>query len=172
MVVGEPGIGKSALCEQLMAFAAQRGARALVGHCYEAGTSGASVPYMPFVEGLRGYVMDTERHTLRAELGAGAAGVAWILPELAERLDIVPRPHGDPQNDRWHVLQAVAGLLRDASVRQPLLLVFEDLHDADRNTLDMLLHVTRTLQDARLLVVGHVSRHRGRSRAPGLCCPG
>src|SRR5438309_92701 len=35
MVVGEPGIGKTALCEQLATFAAVRGGKALVGHCYE-----------------------------------------------------------------------------------------------------------------------------------------
>ena len=34
------------------------------------------------------------------------------------------------------------------------LLVLEDLHDADRDTLDLLLHLARTLADARLLVVG------------------
>ena len=35
MVVGEPGIGKTALCEQLAIYVAVRGGRTLVGHCYE-----------------------------------------------------------------------------------------------------------------------------------------
>src|SRR5690349_12086264 len=56
MVVGEPGIGKSALCEQLVASAPAHHANALVGHCYEAGS--ASLPYMPFVEALRSYVIE------------------------------------------------------------------------------------------------------------------
>ena len=37
---------------------------------------------------------------------------------------------------------------------QPLLLVLEDLHDADRGSLDLLLHLARSLGDMRLLVVG------------------
>src|SRR5207302_4556797 len=37
---------------------------------------------------------------------------------------------------------------------QPLMLVLEDLHDADRGTLDLLTFLVRNLQGARLLVVG------------------
>ena len=37
---------------------------------------------------------------------------------------------------------------------QPLVVVFEDLHDADKGTLDMLAHVSRHLAGARLLIVG------------------
>jgi len=55
----------------------------------------------------------------------------------------------------------VTGFLRNASQAQALLLVLEDLHDADRGTLDLLLHLARNLQGAdatgrgaRLLVVG------------------
>jgi hypothetical protein len=35
-----------------------------------------------------------------------------------------------------------------------LLLVLEDLHDADRGTLDLLLYLVRSLHGARILVVG------------------
>ena len=35
MLVGEPGIGKTALCERLANFAAASGGQSLVGHCYE-----------------------------------------------------------------------------------------------------------------------------------------
>ena len=46
MVVGEPGIGKTALCEQLATYVgdARRAARC-VGHCYEEGS--LSLPYLP-----------------------------------------------------------------------------------------------------------------------------
>jgi predicted ATPase len=47
----------------------------------------------------------------------------------------------------------VSEFLHHASQVQPLLLVLEDLHWADRGTLDLLLHLGRNLQGAQLLVV-------------------
>jgi len=77
MVMGEPGIGKTALCEQLSTYVTLRGGRTLVGHCYEAGS--LSLPYLAFVEALRSYVLSREVRDLREELGSGAADVARII---------------------------------------------------------------------------------------------
>src|SRR5512136_491816 len=51
-------------------------------------------------------------------------------------------------------MQAVTGFLTNAACVQPLMVVLEDLHDADKGTLDMLTHVSRNLSGARLVVVG------------------
>ena len=151
-VLGEPGIGKTSLCEQLATYAASHGGRTLVGHCYEAGS--LSLPYLPFVEALRGYVLDRDVDTLRAELGDCAAEVARIVPELRDRVPAPDRPPGDPEQERWRLLQSVADFLRIASQAQPLVIVLEDLHDADRGTLDLLLHLSRNLQGTRILLLG------------------
>src|SRR5207248_9649549 len=71
MVVGEPGIGKTALCEQLATYVALRGGRTLVGHSYEEGS--LSLPYLAFVEAMRSYVLAREPESLRSDLGTGAA---------------------------------------------------------------------------------------------------
>jgi tetratricopeptide (TPR) repeat protein len=155
MVVGEPGIGKTSLCEQLATFVAVRGGRALVGHCYEEGS--LSLPYLPFVEAMRSYVLTREPDGLRQELGSGAAEVARIVSEVRDRLSPSEFPivqSSGPEDDRWRLLQAITGFLRNASHVQPLLIVLEDLHDADRGTLDLLLHLARNLQGTRLLIVG------------------
>ncbi len=152
MVVGEPGIGKTSLCEQLATYTALRGGKALVGHCYEEGS--LSLPYLPFVEALRGYVLQREPEGLKEDLGSGAADVARIISEVRDRVHVELRPSGDPEDDRWRLYQAVTGFLRNASSVQPLTIVLEDLHDADRGTLDLLVHVARNLQGARLLLVG------------------
>src|SRR6266576_2397452 len=55
---GEPGVGKTSLCEQLIRYVAANGGRCLVGHCYEEGSH--SQAYLPFVEMLRGYVLDRD----------------------------------------------------------------------------------------------------------------
>jgi tetratricopeptide (TPR) repeat protein len=152
MVTGEPGIGKTALCEQLSTYVTLRGGRTLVGHCYEAGS--LSLPYLAFVEALRSYVLSREVKDLREELGSGASDVARIISEIRERLKIKLRPQKDPEEERYRLLQAVTSFLSNAAAVQPMLVVLEDLHDADKGTLDMLTHVSRNLAGARLLIVG------------------
>jgi tetratricopeptide (TPR) repeat protein len=152
MVTGEPGIGKTALCEQLSTYVTLRGGRTLVGHCYEAGS--LSLPYLAFVEALRSYVLSREVKDLREELGSGAADVARIISEIRERLKIKLRPQKDPEEERYRLLQAVTAFLSNAANVQPMMVVLEDLHDADKGTLEMLTHVSRHLTGARLLIVG------------------
>jgi tetratricopeptide (TPR) repeat protein len=151
-VTGEPGIGKTALCEQLSTYVTLRGGRTLVGHCYEAGS--LSLPYLAFVEALRSYVLNREVKDLRKELGTGAADVARIISEIRERLKIKLRPQKDPEEERYRLLQAVIAFLSNAANVQPMMVVLEDLHDADKGTLEMLTHVSRNLAGARLLIVG------------------
>jgi tetratricopeptide (TPR) repeat protein len=152
MVTGEPGIGKTALCEQLATYVTLRGGRTLVGHCYEEGS--LSLPYLAFVEALRSYVLSREVKDLRKELGSGAADVARIISEIRERLKIKLRPQKDPEEERYRLLQGVTAFLSNAANVQPMMVVLEDLHDADKGTLDMLTHVSRNLAGARLLIVG------------------
>jgi len=152
MVVGEPGIGKTAVCEQISTYVTLRGGRTLVGHCYEEGS--LSLPYLAFVEAMRSYVLSREIKDLREELGTGAADVARIVSEVREKLKVKPRVKGDPEEERYRLMQAVTGFLSSAASVQPLLIVLEDLHDSDKGTLDMLTHVSRHLTGTRLLIVG------------------
>ena len=152
MVVGEPGIGKTALCEQLSTYVTLRGGKTLVGHCYEEGSM--SLPYLAFVEALRSYVLTRDVKDLRKELGTGAADIARIVSEIRERLKVKLQPPGNPEEERYRLMQAVTGFLSNASTVQPLLVVLEDLHSADKGTLEMLTHVSRNLTGARLFLVG------------------
>ncbi|MDZ4278138.1 MAG: protein kinase, partial [Dehalococcoidia bacterium] len=152
MVVGEPGIGKTTVCEQLATYAALRGGRALVGHSYEEGS--LTLPYLPFVEVMRSYVLNRDVEALRDELGSGAAEVARIVSEIRDCIDIEPVPARDPEEERYRLLHAVTTFLHNAASVQPLCIILEDLHDADHATLDLLTHLARNLAGARLLIVG------------------
>ncbi len=153
MVVGEPGIGKTAFCEQLATYVTLRGGKALVGHCYEEGS--LSLPYLAFVEAMRTYVLARPPDALKEELGTGAGDVARIVSEIREKVSLSPSTAGiDPDEDRWRLLQSISAFLRNASNVQPLLIVLEDLHWADRGTLDLLAHIARNLTGVRLLIVG------------------
>jgi DNA-binding CsgD family transcriptional regulator len=152
MLVGEPGIGKTTVCDQLCRFVSASGGLSLVGHCYEEGSFRR--PYQPFVEAFSTYLRECDTETLTTELGSNVAELASMVPMLRERLDVTPRPPGDPEEDRWRLLDAATDLLRAVGLKRPLLVVLEDLHDADRGTLDLLLHIARNLRGTRLLVVG------------------
>lgn len=152
MVVGEPGIGKTALCEQLATYVSLRNGRSLVGHCYEEGS--LSLPYLAFVEALRAYAQTSDISQLREELGSGAPDVARIVSEIRERLRIELRPKGAPEEERYRLLQAVSDFLGSIAVAKPLLIVLEDLHNADRGTLEMLEYLARAVGDKALLLVG------------------
>ena len=152
MVVGEPGIGKTSLCEQLGTYAALRGGTTLIGHCYEEGS--LSLPYLAFVEAMRSYVLAREPDDLKKDLDSGASDVARIVSEVRDRLQVEPSDPTDPEQDRYRLMQSVTSFLTNAARVQPLVIVLEDLHDADPGTLDMLTHVSRNLSGARLMIVG------------------
>ena len=151
MVIGEPGIGKTFLCEQLAALIESMGGRALFGHSYEEGS--LSLPYLPFVEALRSFVVKRDPADLVRELGSTSPELSRIVPELRGKLGVSPPRGLDPEAQHWQLLNAVSDALRGIAESGALLLVLEDLHWADRGTLDLLLHLARNLQGARILVV-------------------
>src|SRR5919109_857352 len=151
LLVGEPGIGKSRLAEELIATARARGAEGAVGRCWEAGGAPA---YWPWVQSLRAYLREMEPGALRAQLGAGAADLAQLLPELRELLPDLPEPPAlESEGARFRLFESVTSLLRGATQARPLVLVLDDLHAADEPSLLLLQFVAREIADARVLVV-------------------
>jgi hypothetical protein len=152
MIAGEPGIGKTALCEQLMAHATVRGGRVLLGHTYEEGS--LSLPYRAFMEALRSHVIESPPHVLCTELGLAAPDVSRIIPEVRDKLGIELPEKKSPAEERYRLFQGVTDFLCNIARSGPVLLVLEDLHNADQGTLEMLRHVCRSLAGKHLLIVG------------------
>ena len=151
LLVGEPGAGKSRLAEETIAQARARGVEVLVGHCWEAGGAPA---YWPWVQSLRAHVRDADPSSLREQLGAGAADLAKILPELRETFDDLPElPPVESEGARFSLFDATAEFLRRASEAQPILLFIDDLHAADVPSLLLLRFLARELGSMRMLVV-------------------
>jgi eukaryotic-like serine/threonine-protein kinase len=152
LVSGEPGIGKSRLAEELIARAATRDARILFGRCWEAGGAPA---YWPWVQSLSAYARETDPAALRAQLGAGAANLAQIVPELRERLPDLPEPPAlEPEAARFRLFDATGAFLRNASTSRPIMLVLDDLHAADPSSLLLLRFLARQMGSARMLLLG------------------
>ena len=152
LLVGEPGIGKSRLADELIAHARARGARTLVGRCWEAGGAPA---YWPWVQSLRSYLRDTEADALRSQLGEGAADVAQLFPELRALLpEPAPTPPLESEGARFRLFDSMTAFLKSAADARPLVLVLDDLHAADEPSLLLLQFVARELVDSHLLIVG------------------
>ena len=152
LISGEPGIGKSRLAGELADRAAAKGARVLVGRCWEAGGAPA---YWPWVQSLRACIRGRDPEGLREEMGAAAPDLRQLLPELDELFPDLPElPTADPQTARFRLFEAVAAFLERASASRPLLVVLEDLHAADRPSLVLLEFLAGALETSRLLVVG------------------
>jgi DNA-binding SARP family transcriptional activator len=152
LLVGEPGIGKSRLAEEVVGRARRRGARVLVGRCWEAGGAPA---YWPWLQALRPYVRDSDANALRAELGPGAADVAQIIPELRQRFPDLPEPASlESEGARFRLFDATAEFFSNASRNRPIVLVLDDLHAADAPSLLLLQFLARNLASAHMLVLG------------------
>jgi DNA-binding SARP family transcriptional activator len=151
LLVGEPGIGKSRLADEVMRQGRALGALALVGRCWEAGGAPA---YWPWVQALRTYVEQSDPQPLRSQLADGAADIAQIIPGLRELFADLPEPPPETEGARFRLFDATARFLRSAAATRPLVLVLDDLHAADEPSLLLLRFVAGELSSTRVLVVG------------------
>jgi predicted ATPase len=153
MLVGEPGIGKTRTAEELATLARQQGAAALWGRCPE---ERGAPPFWPWVQIIRSYMGEREPGTLRSQLGAGAADIAHVVSEMREVLPELPPlpPMQDPEQARFRLFDSITSFLKQASHKQPLLLVLDNLHWADPSSLRLLEFTAQELAEARVLVIG------------------
>ncbi|TET96703.1 MAG: hypothetical protein E3J29_05270, partial [Dehalococcoidia bacterium] len=152
MLVGEPGIGKTRTSEELATYASLRNTQVLWGRCYE----GEGAPaYWPWVQVVRSYVHDRDPQALMSEMGPGAADIAQVVSEVRERLPGLPTPPAlEPEQARFRLFDSITTFLRNAGNRQPIVLVLDDLHWADKPSLLLLQFLARELRGARLMILG------------------
>lgn len=147
-LIGEPGIGKTRIIEELVQRARQRGVEALIGYCYE-GEAGQA--FWPWVQVLRAFAASRPSAELEQALGAEATDILRLTSAAsAAATESAPV---DPAMSRTRLFDAVAAVLRRAAERRPLLIVLDDLHWADTASATLLQILARQLSDRRMLVV-------------------
>ena len=151
LVSGEPGQGKTTLVAEAARGAHEDGMIVLWGRCDE----GAGAPYAPFAEALSHYVAHADEQLLRAHIEGYGAELARLVPTLAQRVGSLPAPaSADPDTERYLLLAAVVALLDAASAERAVMVVLDDLHWADKPTLQLLCRVVGHTTSTRLLVAG------------------
>ncbi|MCC8249747.1 ATP-binding protein [Saccharothrix luteola] len=134
VVLGAPGIGKSALVAEAAARAVDRGIRVITAVGVESEEDVACAGLHQLVHQLRDGIDDLPG-SQRAALLAAVGLVDEAVPDL------------------YLVGLAALTLLSDAAVKAPLLVVVEDAHWMDRASLDVLGFVARRIESDPLALV-------------------
>src|ERR1700734_473542 len=151
-VVGEPGIGKTALVEEFRRrVRADSQVSAATAQCIE-GFGGAEA-YYPILEALARRCKDSDGNAVVQQLVSLAPTWAIQLPGQvsAERRQALQRQIARGARDR--MLREGCELFEALTSVKPLILVIEDAHWADYATVDFLAAFARRRSDARMMIV-------------------
>lgn len=151
LLAGEAGIGKTRLAEVFSAQARTLGATILVGRCRE----GEGAPaFWPWVQVVRGLVEGLTPQSLETDVRRLAPVLAQMVPELAQLFpDLIAPPPLDAEPARFRLFDTVTRLLKYAGSERPLVVILDDLHQADPASLHFLAFVVRELRQAAVLLL-------------------
>ena len=138
---GEAGIGKSRLGRELARVAHADGFYVFGGRSH----ARAATPYEPFIAALRPYAHARGIEVLKRLLGPLMSELRRLLPEMQLGPDTMDVSQPDEQR-RDRFFRTIHLLLEDAAAQRPVVLVLEDLHDADPATRDLLAYLATTLR--------------------------
>ncbi len=150
LISGEPGIGKTRLASHAAITVHGEGATVLWG----AASQDLGAPYGPWIEALGRYVKGAPEEVLTEHVAGHGGEIARLASTLAQRVPDVPAPQqSDSETERYLLFNAVAGLLETAAETGPITIVLDDFQWADRQSLTLLRHVTKTIEGAPLLLL-------------------
>jgi DNA-binding CsgD family transcriptional regulator/Tfp pilus assembly protein PilF len=148
-LAGESGVGKTRLLRELERMASERGARVLRGDCAAFGAG--ELAYAPIAAALRRLGRELDPVASEELLGPARAALGPLLPDLTAR-EPAPAGGGDAFAQA-RLFGLLRSLLDRLAAEAPVLLAIEDIHWADRSTLEFLSSLLRDLRDERLLLV-------------------
>jgi predicted ATPase len=177
MIMGETGIGKTRLAEELSQMAHSLGWRVAWTRAYE---QEGTIPYRPWTDILRTLLQDIPMEQLvrmvegkdglldnatpgalnpAATTQARLNRLSSLLPELATAQELHlqqtrPQTPIAPEQERFHLWEAMLSLLNALALATPLLLVLDDLHWTDDSSLELLAYLARHQQNERIMLVG------------------
>jgi predicted ATPase len=169
---GEAGMGKTRLLNELHRYCDASGIIFLQGRCYS-----ASFPYSPWTEAINDCVRSTDAQTLTTLCQGPAVEITALIPSLATTIGKSPKNMGikewvgGPRTSfpspalgasgtaaedagRLALLEGVTQFFVNLSKKKPVVLVLEDLQQADNATITLLRYITRHIFEHRLLIVG------------------
>jgi len=146
-VIGEAGVGKSRLIDEFIR-SVEGEATVLRGRCLP---YGEGITFWPLAEAVRHAADIAERDTMEIaeqKLAALAGGDEEVAARVASAIGLSSAP--------FPVQELVWGarrLLETIAHRQPLVVVFDDIHWAEATFLELIEHIVDTTRETPLLLV-------------------
>ncbi len=150
LLSGEPGIGKTRLASYAALGANVDGFAVCWGACSE----DLAAPYEPWIAVCSQLVEHAPDSVLAAYVGRFGGEIGRLSRNLAHRVANPPGPQSsDPETERFLLFQAVTELLRAVAGGVPLCVVLDDFHWADGQSVALLKHVARTVEQGSLVLL-------------------
>ena len=129
LIEGVAGVGKSALMRMIQTRAVEAGIKSAAGPCYE---RGIPPPYGPWRE-------------IFGQFATEYTASATRLPE--------PFGGQTPAVSSYQLAELATAYLREIASHGPVVVLLDDLHWADQESLDLLEHMTRKLERTAALII-------------------
>jgi class 3 adenylate cyclase len=146
LIGGEAGVGKSRLAAEATRMAEVERFLVLSGACAE----GVSTAFAPMVAALRRYTRTADDDALRRLFDGPARLAATLVPEVGDLVDVAAVAGAATPQD---LLAATWHLVRRLGAERPVLLLLEDLHWADPDTLRLVAHLVNEAPTLALWLV-------------------
>src|SRR5258708_7547169 len=148
LISGEAGIGKSRLVAEAQAYASAQGFVVFHGNCFQ---PDISCPYAPLLDLFRSHFTGPSAKPAD-ELQPFADALMQLLPDLFSALPNLTTPL-EPEQEKRRLFSTLVQFFVSQAVRQPVLIVIEDLHWGDDTSIEFLHYLARRCADQPLLLV-------------------
>ncbi|MBN1874353.1 MAG: AAA family ATPase [Anaerolineae bacterium] len=149
-ITGEPGIGKTRLTQQV-ALQCQPPVL-LIAHCQKLESA---PPYQLITEVLRNYFATVPPEFFDEKTRQLISNFARLIPDIDQMLpDLYIPPPLEAKQEQLRLMTHVTRFIEQATQERPWLLILEDLHRADQDSLNLLLYLGRHLPSIPLFIIG------------------
>ena len=148
-VTGEPGIGKTTLVDHFLGTV-QSAAPAAIGRGQCAELLGDGEAFLPIIDALSSLCRGSCGKEASEVLLRRAPAWSVLVPQLRETAGL-KRAKSEARPAR--MMGEIAAALEAIAESVPLILVCEDLHGADRSTLDLIAYLAKHRSAARLMMI-------------------
>jgi DNA-binding NarL/FixJ family response regulator len=164
-VLGEPGIGKTRLLEELCRNADDSGALVLEGRCAE---FDLDAPFGVFTDALDDYLGSLNPRVFESIPAPAKAELSHVFPSLSELGDESGEGGSAPlQDERYRSHAAVRTLLEQLARTRPVLVALDDVHWADDASQELISHLVRRRPERRVMLAVAMRPHEAPERLRG-----